>query len=172
MEHDMQILRYRPKEWVKAFKSECSNLQFLLPQFKINVEHIGATAVPNCRSFRNVDILLSTHEFKDIHTIAMMLETKEYVIVDQSDINCVVLAKKRKVLGERITVRVVQYASNTFNRFHAFDIYLRESIENVYHYNIFRENLFREVAYDIPRYNQAKYDYINNHIDEHFTFEE
>lgn len=167
----MQILRYRPKEWVKAFKSERSNLLFLLPQFKMNIEHIGATAVPNCRSFRNVDILISVHDFADISTIAMLLQTKEYVLVDQSDINCVVLAKKRKVLGERITVRVVQYASDTFNRFHAFDIYLRESIENVYHYNIFRENLFRETAYDIKRYNETKYDYINSHIDEMFKFE-
>ena len=174
MERKMKdYLSFKPAQWDKAFVSERNNLFFLLPQFKINVDHIGATSVTNCRSFRNVDILVSTHEFVDVHTIAMMLESKEYrPLDDKQDINCITLVKKKKVNGCGVTVRVVQYASPIYNRFLAFKVLLQENFDRVAKYNSFRETLISNVKFNIEEYNKAKYDYINALIDEHFKFEE
>ena len=168
----MEVLQYHPSEWDKAFLSEKDNLLFLLPQFKFNVEHIGATSIPNCRSFRNVDILLSLNRFEDILTVAMLLNSKDYKeIKELSSVDCVVLTKRTKVNGCGITLRVVEYASLTYNRFIAFKTLLRESFDKTQKYNLFRETLFKESDRNISKYNQVKYDYINSVIDENYKFE-
>lgn len=75
---DKRVLSYKHEDWEKAFLMERDNLIFLLPQYKMNIEHIGATAIKNCRSFRNVDILIAVSNFADVYTIAMLLASKEY----------------------------------------------------------------------------------------------
>ena len=168
----MEVLQYHPVMWEKAFISERDNLRFELPKFRVTIEHIGATSVNNCRSFRNVDILLSVHNFEDIFTVAMILGSKDYrELRDLNTIDCVVLAKKTKVYGFGVTVRVVQYASNFYNRINCFQIYLKESRARVLRYNEYREVLFEKVHRNIAEYNRIKYDYINSIIDENFKFE-
>ena len=169
----MEYLEYHPVDWDKAFTSERDNLLFLLPQFKVNVEHIGATSVNSCRSFRNIDILISTHDFKDVHTIAMMLCSKEYKeLKDLSTLDCVVLVKKYKINKRYgVTVRVVQYASETYNRYISFKLLLKDSYDRVQKYNFFREQLFKQVNCNITEYNKVKYDYINSLIDDYYKFE-
>ena len=166
-----EVLEYRPKEWQKAFISERDNLLFLLPQFKFNVEHIGATSVLNGRSFRNVDILISVHNFADIYTIAMILASKDYKeLPELGDLNCRVLVKKTKVNSCGITLRVVEHASNTYNRIVSFKYYLSD-YDHIQKYNLFRESLFKSVKRNISEYNKVKYDYINSLIDENYKFE-
>ena len=168
----MEYLSYSPDIWNKVFASERDNLLFELPQFKIKVEHIGATSVKNCRSFRNVDILVIAKNFKDISTIAMILSSKDYKeLRELSSIYCALLVKKSKVLDCGITVRVVEYGSKIYNRINCFQTYLKKSGINVQQYNIFREESIRRSNMDITKYNKTKYDYINLKIDENFRFE-
>lgn len=168
----MEVLEYHPTTWEKVFATEVNNLRFNLPKFRFNIEHIGATSVNNCRTFRNVDILLSVHDFKDIYTISMILQSKEYrEVKEMSTVDCVVLSRKAKLYGCGVTLRIVQHASPTYNRFICFQIYLKESFTRVMKYNEFRETLFEQVKYNINEYNKVKYDYINSLIDENFKFE-
>lgn len=167
-----EVLAYNHKDWSKAFQMERDNILFLLPQYKITIEHIGATSVNNCRSFRNVDILVSVHNFADVYTITMLLASKEYKeLPELSDINCRVLAKKHKVNDCGVTVRVVEYASDTYNRFISFKLFLKDSFDAVQKYNLFREALFEKVEHNISEYNRIKYDYINSLLDENYKFE-
>ena len=167
-----EYLDYKPELWDKAFISERNNLIFALPDFKMNIEHIGATSVNSGRSFRNVDILLSVSNFADIYTIAMLLETKGYKeIRELSTLGVVVLVKQKKVNRQTITLRVVQYGEEFYRRALAFKTLLQESSDRIQRYNIFREELIKEVNLDIASYNKTKYEYINNLVDEHFKFE-
>ena len=75
---DVEYLDYHPTEWDRIFKKEYNNIHFLLPDMKIYVEHIGATSINGCRSFRNVDVLVSTQSFADIYTAKMLLCIDEY----------------------------------------------------------------------------------------------
>lgn len=167
-----EYLEYHPEEWTKIFKSEVNNIHFLLPKFTLNIEHIGATSVNNCRSFRNVDILVSTHDLADLYTVVMLLTNKEYKeLKELSNKDCVVLVKKYKYKKIGVTVRVVEYGSETYNRIIAFKTLLQESYEKVIKYNNFRERLFVESGGDIQRYNEVKYGYINSMIDDNYRFE-
>lgn len=168
----MEYLQYTPVKWDKAFASERDNILFCIPDIKINVEHIGATSVPNCRSFRNVDILVSVHNFVDISTAAMLLLSKDYrEIKEMSTIDCVVLVKKQKVYGCGITVRIVEYASMLYRRIMAFKAILKSSFDRTILYNQFRETLFAKNHKDIKKYNEVKYSYINGLVDERYKFE-
>ena len=167
-----KLLSYDIEKWKTAFNQEKTNILFLLPNYKVNVEHIGATSVNNCRSFRNVDILVSTSNFADIYTIAMILGTKDYKELNElSDLNCRVLARRNKINGCGVTIRVVEYASLTYNRFISFKLYLNDSYEHVQKYNYFREALFEKTNHNISEYNKIKYDYINAVLDENYKFE-
>lgn len=168
----MDYLQYTPTKWDKAFASERDNILFYIPNIKINVEHIGATSIPNCRSFRNVDILVSVHNFVDISTVSMLLQSKDYKeLKELSSIDCVVLVKKQKVYGCGITVRVVEYASMLYRKIMAFKAILRSSFDRTILYNQFRETLFAKNHKDIKKYNEVKYAYINGLVDERYKFE-
>ena len=172
MKKDKRILSFKSADWEKAFSIEKDNLLFLLPQYKMNIEHIGATSINNCRSFRNVDILISVNNFADIYTIAMLLASKEYKeLPELGNINCRLLVKRHKVNGCGVTVRVVEYASETYRRFIMFRTLLNEDYNKVQGYNYFRENLIKKVEFDIAEYNRIKYDYINSFLDENCKFE-
>ena len=165
-------LLYKPEKWDKAFINERANLLFELPNFKMNIEHIGATSVTNGRSFRNVDIMISVNNFADIYTITMLLETKGYKeIKELSTLGVALLVKQKKVNRQTITVRVVQYGGEFFSRAHAFRTLLQENYDRIQKYNQYREKLISEVGFDIAKYNEAKYQYINQMIDENFKFE-
>ena len=166
------FLQYTPAKWEKAFASERDNLLFALSNYRVTIEHIGATSVNSCRSFRNVDILLSVHDFGRISTITMILQTKEYKLLKElSTPDCSVLVKKSKVYGCGITLRIVQFASMTYRRYTCFRIYLKNSYDCVQKYNMFREAAFKTAKYDIKEYNRLKYNYINSILDERFKFE-
>lgn len=146
MERNVDFLEYKPSLWSEVYQQEKDNLLFLLPQFKVNIEHIGATAVNSCRSFRNVDILVSTSTFNDIYSVTNVLGAKEYKEMRSlSSIDCLVLIKKHKVNGVGVTVRVVEHASDVYNRIHAFLILLKESYYRVQKYNQFRETLISQI---------------------------
>lgn len=169
---EVEYLEYRPTEWDNIFKKEFNNIHFLLPDMKVYVEHIGATSVNGCRSFRNVDVLVSTQNFADIYTAKMLLCIDEYKeIPELGNENCVVLVRKKKYGQIGVTVRVVEYGSETYLRFKAFKAILQEDYERTLKYNHYRELFFRQVDKDIKKYNEGKYLYINNLIDENWKFE-
>lgn len=168
----MDYLEYHPSEWVKIFKSEYSNIHFLVPDLKYNVEHIGATSINSCRSFRNVDILISTSSLADIYTIAMLLGVSEYKeLKELSTEDCVVMIKKKKYKKIGVTIRIMEYGSTKYVRFKAFKQLLQSDYNFVIKYNYFREELFKTVNFDITKYNEGKINYIESQLNEHFKFE-
>lgn len=169
---EVEYLDYLPTEWDRIFKKEYNNIHFLLPDMKIYVEHIGATSINGCRSFRNVDVLVSTQNFADIFTAKMLLcidEYKELPELNKEDM--VVLIRKKKYGSIGVTVRIVEYGSETYLRFIAFKNILHDDYERVLKYNHYRELFFKQVDKDIKKYNEDKYLYINNLIDENWKLE-
>ncbi len=168
----MSNLLYLPEDWDNIFKAERDNLRFVLPEFKFNIEHIGATSINNCRSFRNVDILISLSHFNDIYTAAMLLNSRGYKMLNaQCRSDCALLIKRSKYKKIGVTIRIVEYGGDFYNRCKAFQVVLRESYDRTQMYNNFREKLFAKYPKNIKRYNEVKYDYINSQLDYYFKFQ-
>lgn len=168
----MNSLKYDPKGWSDSYITERNNLLYLLSNFDITVEQIGASAIPNGRSNRNVDILIVAKTVPDVSSITFKLQNSGYKCLNYlCDHEISTLVKQNKVKGYGITLRVVLNASRTHERYNAFKIYLSDSVKNIRHYNDFREALLKKYSKDWKSYYRHKRDFINSKIDESFKFE-
>ena len=172
MERNMLNFVYEPEKWEEVYKQEKINLQFILGDLKVLVEHIGATSMPACHTSKNLDILISVNDLIDLPTIQNLLVNREYRVVPQySEDDCVVLVKKTKVLGMGITLRIMQYASQKYNEYKAFRTYLLEDRDRIRAYNRFRQELLRKCGKDFETYRLTKKSYMDGIVKENFRFE-
>lgn len=165
------MLRFDPTGWRKTFEEERNNLQYYLKNFKLAINHIGATAYKNGRSNRNVDILITVETVADLSAVVVRLQSKGYKLVNYEeghDISTLIVPKK--VLGYGVTIRVVLYASEIYKRYNAFIALVKEHEHLVKQYNEYRDSLLRKCS-DWSSYRQLKIDYINLLLEEHFKFE-
>lgn len=168
----MNYLDFDPRGWHETFKDEKNNLLYYLKDFKVSISHIGATSFVGGRSNRNVDVLLTVTNFKDVQSVMVRLVSKKYKILEQSTSgDFYFFVGPSKVQGYGVTVRLMEYASPIFNRYQAFLTLLKESAERVRKYNNFRLELLDKCGDDWKKYSQIKQDYINSIIDDNFKFE-
>lgn len=166
------MLRFDPTGWGKTFQEEKNNLQYYLKNFKIAINHFGATAYKNGRSNRNVDILVTVESLADLTAVVVRLQSKGYKLINYEDgHDCSTLVVPKKVLGYGVTIKVMVYASEIFNKYNAFITLLKEHEHLVRQYNEFRDELTRKCSSDWKSYRELKIDYINLLLEEHFKFE-
>ena len=166
------MLRFDPTGWRETFEEEKNNLQYYLKNFKIAINHIGATAYKNGRSNRNVDILITVESIADLSAIVVRLQSKDYKLIDyQEGHDISTLVAPKKILGYGVTIRVILYASEIYNHYNAFITLLKEHEHLVRQYNEYRDNLIHKVSGDWNKYRELKIDYINLLLEEHFKFE-
>ena len=166
------MLRFDPTGWRNSYEEEKNTLQYYLKNFKIAINHIGATAFKNGRSNRNVDVLLTVETIADLFAVVVRLQSKGYKLIDyQEGTDISTLVGPKKVLGYGITLRVMLYASDIYSRYNAFITLLKEHEHLVRLYNEYREDIARKVGKDWKKYREMKIDYINLLLEEHFKFE-
>lgn len=168
----MNSLRFDPKGWKDTYLTERNNLLYLLSNFDVDIEQIGATSIPSGRSNRNVDILIVAKTIPDVSSIAFKLQNYGYKLLTYlSTPELSALVKQQRVKGYGITLRVILNASQVHLRYNAFKEYLLDSYKNIKHYNDFREELQKKYRNDWKSYYRRKRDFINMTIDENFKFE-
>ncbi len=166
------MLRFDPTGWGKTFEEEKNNLQYYLKNFKVAINHIGATSYKNGRSNRNVDVLVTVESLSDLSAVVVRLQSKGYKLINYEegqDVSTLIVPKK--ILGYGVTIRVMVYASEIFNRYNAFMTLLKEHEHLIREYNKFRDELTRKYCRDYNTYRKLKIDFINLQLVEHFKFE-
>lgn len=169
----MIMLRFDPDGWNETYKEEKNNLQYYLRSFKVAINHFGATAYKNGRSNRNVDILVTVNDLKDLSAVVVRLQSKGYKLVryEEEGHECSTLVAPKKVLGYGVTIKVIVYASEIYNRFNAFMILLKEHEHLVRLYNEYRNDIAIKCGKNWKAYRKMKLDYISLLLEEHFKFE-
>ena len=166
------MLRFDPTGWGKTFAEEKNNLLYFLNNLKAAITHIGATAYKNGRSNRNVDILITVETLADLSAVTVRLQSKGYKLVNyENNQDYSLLVAPKKVLGYGVTIRVMLYASEIYNRYHAFATLLKEHEQLARQYNEFRDECNKKCGKNWQQYRTLKVDYINSLIDEYFKFE-
>lgn len=166
------MLRFDPVGWSETYKEEKNNLQYYLKSFKVAITHIGATAYKNGRSNRNVDLLVTVDSLSDLSAVVVRLQSKGYKLINYEEGHEVsTLVGPKKVLGYGVTIKVMLYASETFNKYNAFITLVKEHEHLIRQYNDYRFELTRKYRSDYNTYRKLKIDYINLLLEEHFKFE-
>ena len=168
----MKYLEFDPRGWRETFIDEKNNLLFYLKDFRVSITHIGATSFNGGKSNRNVDILVATSNFADLYSVLVRLQSKKYKLIEQSEKgDFFLLVGPNKVLGYGVSIRLMEYASPIFNRYHAFMILLKERNSRVMRYNDYRLELIQRCGDNWKKYSELKQNYISMMIDEYFKFE-
>ena len=171
MERSMP-LKLDARNWDKAYQIEKDNLSYYLRDFKVSINHYGATSILNGRSNRNVDILLCAFSLVDLSSVKVRLESKGYKLVQyEENPDYYVLVAPKKANGYGVSIRLMLYASQTYLRYNAFYLLLKENPELVIRYNNFREEITLKCGKNWRMYWKLKNNYINQVIDENFKFE-
>ena len=159
--------------WVICYKQEKKLLENTLKGFlKYSIiEHIGATSVIYCKTLGTIDLLLSIPRQLDLFTFKNYLAHNGYEeIVNKSSPTSFFMVRRNENKQIIATIRIVEYASHTYNVIKAFKDFLKDSKSNVRKYNEYRENLLQMYGNDYSKYEKGKIDYINSIIKEHFRF--
>lgn len=157
--------------WPYFFNKEKDRLVRLLKPFKYSsIEHIGATSAIHCDTAGTIDGLLSIPNKLDLITFKNYLSANGYEAVEnRCTADCVLMYRRNSNGGVVFTLRIVEYASKTYNVIKAFKYYLKENVTHAYNYNNFRqEALYHSKC--IKDYNKLKTDYIKSIIAERFEF--
>ena len=131
------------ESWSAFFQKEKAILSNALSDQKISkIEHIGATSVVLSNTAGTIDILLSIPSALDLFTFKNLLSVRGYFFVADKSSNTVFFFLRRDENGHIVaTVRLVEFASDDYNKFKLFKFYLKEKDEHVLKYNDFRYTL-------------------------------
>ena len=155
------------EQWRGYFEKEKAILLNALKGYKIDkVEHIGATSVVLCNTAGTIDLLLSIPSKMDMFTIKNILLRQGYLYNDSMSNNDVFLFyRKDKNNNVLSTIRLVEFASETYNNIKLFKFYLKEKDEHVIKYNEFRYSLATTCHGDYAEYEKGKKAYIESIIE-------
>ena len=156
-------------KWKLYFRNEKALLLDALENHKyIKIEHIGATSIVLGDTCGTIDLLLSIRSKVDFFTIKNQICRKGYEFVPTKSDNDMFFFIRRNSKREIIaTIRLVEYASDIYNRIKMFQFYLREKDEHVLKYNEFKHALVMKDKKNIKQYEDAKKAYIQSKLEMH-----
>ena len=169
MVHEMRLIDFND-DWKEYFKSFEEELLVLFMGQKVNtIEHIGATSVVLCGTAGSIDILVSIPDAIEFITLKNILlkRGKGYsFVVSRSDyLNHMFFIKRNKKHEIVATIRIVEYASDEYNRIKGFQQYLKQKSDHVIKYNEFREVALNRCGGNNKKYQLAKENYIKEIVE-------
>ena len=152
------------ENWRQFFQKEKAILSNALSDQKISmIEHIGATSVVLCNTAGTIDILLSIPSDLDLFTVKNVLSIRGYIFVEEKSTTTTLFFLRRDENGHIVaTVRLVEYASDDYNKYKLFKFYLKEKDSHVTKYNDFRYTLAVNSKGNHQEYEKGKAAYIES----------
>jgi GrpB-like predicted nucleotidyltransferase (UPF0157 family) len=83
MRHDPVVIADYSAEWPRAFESEAQGLRRIFAPERVQIEHVGSTAVPGMGAKPIVDILLGASSLRAIERCIPRLAADSYEYVPQ-----------------------------------------------------------------------------------------
>ena len=169
MEHKMKLLDFNDN-WKEYFNSFEEELLVLFKGQKVNtIEHIGATSVVLCKTAGCVDILVSIPSAIDFVTLKNILlqngKGYSFVVTRSNYLTQMFFIKRNKKHEVVATIRIVEYAGETYNRIKGFQQYLKQKMDHVIKYNEFKQIALDKYRGNNLGYQKAKENYIKEIVD-------
>lgn len=155
------VLKKHHKEWKEAFDAEKENLEKLLGDIVLDVQHIGSTAVPGLSAKPLIDMLMAVRSLSDVEVIRPILEKDGYKYRENGPNDEV---KRLFVKGpeEKRThhLHVTELGSSVWKHDTAFRDWLLTHPEDVKTYEKLKQKLAKEYAETREFYTKGKYEFI------------
>ncbi|MFA6322002.1 MAG: GrpB family protein [Candidatus Buchananbacteria bacterium] len=151
------------KKWSKSFMVEKKKIEAMPLKQKINVEHIGSTAINNMPAKPIIDLAVGTKKFKDGYRLIKSLETLGYKYRPKA-------SKKnsrlffRKGSDSRVThhLHVIKYQGRVWQDLISFRDYLNKSKSTAKSYLKLKKNLSHKFFNNRKKYLAGKNKFIKS----------
>lgn len=144
-----------------AFDAEKANLEKLLGDIVLDIQHTGSTAVPGLLAKPLIDMTMAVHTLSDAEKIRLILEANGYTYRENGPNDEM---KRLFVKGpeEKRThhLHVTELGSSVWRNDIAFRDWLLSHSEDVKRYEELKQNLAKEHADTREFYTKGKYSFI------------
>lgn len=158
--YTVELKPYYP-EWEIAFQDLKKEIKKLLPQYKIDIEHIGSTSIDNMPSKPILDLGIGTSSKKDIFEIAKILSHNGWVDRgDRKDRGGYLLVK---FSGEEVIshhLHILKTDDQQWKNYLLFRDRLRENKQLAEEYKTLKQQLFEKHKLERGNYTDGKGEFI------------
>ena len=159
LKRETVILTKHHGEWAAAFEEEKSNLEKLVGDVAVDIQHFGSTAIPGLSAKPIIDILMAVRSLRDVGKIRAALERAGYEYrANGSDDTQVLFAKGPEVKRTHY-LHITAFDSLGWRNPLAFRDYLRAHPEEAKRYEELKQKLAARHSNDRAKYTAGKKDY-------------
>ncbi len=156
------ILKKHHQEWGNAFEFERDNLQNLLGDIVLDIQHIGSTSIPGLAAKPIIDILMAVESLSIVENIRSTLEGVGYEYRENgSDDNQILFVKGSEELRTHY-LHVTEYEGLIWKNDLTFRDYLRIHPEAVSAYEQLKKELAIQYADKRESYTAGKSEFIQS----------
>lgn len=154
----VRLLPYQ-KEWGGAFEEEKENLEKLLRDVVVDIQHVGSTAIPGLSAKPIIDMLMAVSSLSVIQKIRDTLEGAGYQYRENGSDEVQVLFVKGSEENRTHYLHITELGSQEWKNSLAFRDYLRAHPEEVERYESLKQKLAKLYPNDRREYTKAKKDF-------------
>jgi len=162
LKRGMVKLTSHHEKWVELYKKEQKFLSSVLKDLKIEIEHIGSTAIPGVLAKPIIDIMIIVSKDKEIKKIYNALGNAGYEDRGAQGVKGRRLFVKGPEKKRTHHLHVVKKESSEYNKLMLFRDYLRSCKKTREEYNEIKKRLVKKFSDSRPLYTKAKSIFIND----------
>ena len=155
---------YNPK-WKEMFEEEKKNLERVLKDKAVRIEHVGSTAVPGLKSKRIIDICVVVKNLEDARAFEEILKPLDYHFREHQGVDDRYFYAKGPEENRTHYVHCETEDSKSYEHHILFRDYLRTHPEYVEEYTKLKEELEKQYKDIRSEYTKGKADFINHVIE-------
>jgi GrpB-like predicted nucleotidyltransferase (UPF0157 family) len=147
------------REWAAAFEEEKVNLEKLVGDVAVDIQHFGSTSIPDLSAKPVIDILMAVRSLRDVTKIRATLESAGYEYRDNGSDDMQVLFAKGPEVKRTHYLHVTALDSSGWKTPLAFRDYLRTHPDEVQRYEQLKQKLAARYSDNRAKYTAGKMDY-------------
>ena len=147
-------------EWVKNFEEEKKNLEIILKDLIVTIEHVGSTSIGNIKAKPVVDIAIGVKSKEDFKLCAKRFEGLEDYSVKEDSVEDELLVRKGPVSKRTNFIHIMAIDSEKYKDTIIFRDYMRKNKEARKDYEKLKIELANKYSSDRKMYTKSKDEYI------------
>lgn len=148
------------EEWAREFDKEKENLQKLVGDIALDIQHIGSTSIPNLSAKPIIDILMAVKSLSDVSKIQKTLEDNGYEYRENGTDNIQVLFAKGSEDNRTHYLHITELESKEWQNSIGFRDYMRTHPEEVKEYDALKRELAEKYPDNRGEYTASKKSYV------------
>ena len=149
-------------DWPKEFEREKYELQKILGNLALAIEHVGSTSIPGLCAKPILDVAVAVKNVETLVTLIPILTDAGYDVLDSIEKSGEVLARKGKPECRTHYIHVEVMGSDYWNNHILFRDYLLKHPECVEQYETLKKNIAIQFKDDRKKYTAAKNEFIQS----------